>query len=87
MSQIFIYDYCLLVDGLFVNGAYPAFLSTLNNSTSPRAQRAQTATHEKIICILVKWLAFIFYDRQGNADSTVISLLAEKASGNCKHPY
>jgi len=36
--------------------------------------------HKKIIHGLAIGLAFIFYDRQEEADSTIISLLAEKAS-------
>ena len=36
--------------------------------------------HEKIIRGLAMGLAFIFYGRQEEADSMVVSLLAEKAS-------
>ena len=41
---------------------------------------AKETRHEKIIRSLAMGLAFIFYGRQEEADSTIISLLAEKAS-------
>jgi 26S proteasome regulatory subunit N2 len=42
---------------------------------------ARETHHEKIIRGLAMGLAFIFYGRQEDADSTIVSLLAEKASG------
>ena len=41
---------------------------------------AKETHHKKIICGLAMGLAFIFYGRQEEADSTIVSLLAEKAS-------
>jgi 26S proteasome regulatory subunit N2 len=42
---------------------------------------AKETHREKIIRGLAMGLAFIFYGRQEDADSTIVSLLAEKASG------
>jgi 26S proteasome regulatory subunit N2 len=41
---------------------------------------AKETHHENIIRGLAMGLAFIFYGRQEEADSTIVSLLAEKAS-------